>query len=121
MGAGEGARAGGHLQIIRGQNSASSIFVDGVRDTSTQTRDTFNVEQVEVIRGPDSVYTGRGGAGGSINLVTKQPKAYDFAEGTLQVGTDNNYRATADGNRSEERRVGKECVSPCRSRWSPYH
>src|SRR3546814_14239349 len=23
--------------------------------------------------------------------------------------------------RSEERRVGKECVSPCRSRWSPYH
>src|SRR3546814_10895328 len=24
-------------------------------------------------------------------------------------------------NRSEERRVGKECVSPCRSRWSPYH
>src|SRR3546814_15064564 len=27
----------------------------------------------------------------------------------------------ADGFRSEERRVGKECVSPCRSRWSPYH
>src|SRR3546814_3127913 len=25
------------------------------------------------------------------------------------------------GNRSEERRVGKECVSTCRSRWSPYH
>src|SRR3546814_15320642 len=25
------------------------------------------------------------------------------------------------GKRSEERRVGKECVSPCRSRWSPYH
>src|SRR3546814_18422036 len=24
-------------------------------------------------------------------------------------------------NSSEERRVGKECVSPCRSRWSPYH
>src|SRR3546814_3595415 len=24
-------------------------------------------------------------------------------------------------NRSEERRVGKECVSTCRSRWSPYH
>src|SRR3546814_18872066 len=26
-----------------------------------------------------------------------------------------------DGDRSEERRVGKECVSTCRSRWSPYH
>src|SRR3546814_3639193 len=29
--------------------------------------------------------------------------------------------ATVDGGRSEERRVGKECVSTCRSRWSPYH
>src|SRR3546814_21136972 len=28
---------------------------------------------------------------------------------------------TGDGGRSEERRVGKECVSTCRSRWSPYH
>jgi hypothetical protein len=27
----------------------------------------------------------------------------------------------AEGDRSEERRVGKECVSTCRSRWSPYH
>src|SRR3546814_3570533 len=26
-----------------------------------------------------------------------------------------------ENNRSEERRVGKECVSTCRSRWSPYH
>src|SRR3546814_15790125 len=29
--------------------------------------------------------------------------------------------ATQCGCRSEERRVGKECVSTCRSRWSPYH
>src|SRR3546814_18603162 len=28
---------------------------------------------------------------------------------------------SSTGNRSEERRVGKECVSKCRSRWSPYH
>src|SRR3546814_4578409 len=30
-------------------------------------------------------------------------------------------RAGRPGLRSEERRVGKECVSTCRSRWSPYH
>src|SRR3546814_15124942 len=30
-------------------------------------------------------------------------------------------RKVASGRRSEERRVGKECVSTCRSRWSPYH
>src|SRR3546814_8739421 len=31
------------------------------------------------------------------------------------------YRAQSPTARSEERRVGKECVSTCRSRWSPYH
>src|SRR3546814_16160949 len=35
------------------------------------------------------------------------------------VGTDGDFAAVP--RRSEERRVGKECVSPCRSRWSPYH
>src|SRR3546814_1646379 len=31
------------------------------------------------------------------------------------------YKVQFPGPRSEERRVGKECVSTCRSRWSPYH
>ncbi|RBL80048.1 TonB-dependent siderophore receptor [Streptomyces cavourensis] len=98
FGAGEGGRPGGDLPIIRGQNSAGSIFLDGVRDASTQVRDTFNLEQVEVIKGPDSVYSGRGGAGGSINMVSKAPKATDFTEATAQIGTDSNYRATIDSN-----------------------
>src|SRR3546814_16745254 len=38
---------------------------------------------------------------------------------TANVGMIDSGSATAD--RSEERRVGKECVSTCRSRWSPYH
>src|SRR3546814_1412489 len=39
------------------------------------------------------------------------------------VTTKNGYITLASevGVRSEERRVGKECVSTCRSRWSPYH
>lgn len=98
FGAGEGGRPGGDLPIIRGQNAASSLFLDGIRDSSTQVRDTFNLEQVEVIKGPDSVYSGRGGAGGSINMVSKAPKATDFTEATAQIGTDNNYRATIDSN-----------------------
>lgn len=98
FGAGEGGRAGGDLPIIRGQNSTGSIFVDGVRDPGTQTRDVFNLEQVEIIKGPDSVYSGRGGAGGSINLVSKAPKSFNAAEGQVQIGTDHNYRGTADGN-----------------------
>lgn len=98
FGAGEGGRPGGDLPIIRGQNSASSLFLDGIRDSSTQVRDTFNLEQVEVIKGPDSVYSGRGGAGGSINMVSKAPKTTDFTEATAQIGTDNNYRGTIDSN-----------------------
>ncbi|CUJ14242.1 TonB-dependent receptor [Achromobacter kerstersii] len=98
FGAGEGGRPGGDLPIIRGQNSAGSLFLDGIRDSSTQVRDTFNLEQVEVIKGPDSVYAGRGGAGGSINMISKTPKATDFTEATAQIGTDNNYRATIDSN-----------------------
>ncbi|ARP89871.1 TonB-dependent siderophore receptor [Bordetella genomosp. 9] len=98
FGAGEGGRPGADLPIIRGQNSANSIFVDGVLDPSLQIRDTFNIEQVEIIKGPDSVYSGRGGAGGSINLVTKTPHLGNAASGQVQIGTDNNYRASADGN-----------------------
>lgn len=96
--AGEGGRAGGDLPVIRGQNAASSLFLDGMRDASMQARDTFNLEQVEIIKGPDSVYSGRGGAGGSINLVSKAPKAKDAIEVTGQIVTDRNYRGTVDSN-----------------------
>lgn len=72
--AGEGGRAGGDLPVIRGQNAASSLFLDGMRDASMQARDTFNLEQVEIIKGPDSVYSGRGGAGGSINWSARRPR-----------------------------------------------
>src|SRR3546814_1990302 len=46
-------------------------------------------------------------------------------EGMPGLGNDlvagNGEGGTATLDRSEERRVGKECVSTCRSRWSPYH
>src|SRR3546814_8600130 len=48
-----------------------------------------------------------------------------MAEAVAQAGADvciwgTNDEKNAAALRSEERRVGKECVSPCRSRWSPY-
>src|SRR3546814_2007903 len=41
--------------------------------------------------------------------------------GSLETSTGKESRLETHSSRSEERRVGKECVSTCRSRWSPYH
>ena len=98
FGAGEGGQPLADRPFIRGQSSGNNVFVDGVRDTGGQTREVFNLEQVEVIKGPDSVYSGRGSGGGSINLSSKTPKLDTFVAGSAAGGTDNYYRVTADGN-----------------------
>lgn len=98
FGAGEGGQPLADRPFIRGQSSGNNVFVDGVRDTGGQTREVFNLEQVEVIKGPDSVYSGRGSGGGSINLSSKTPKAESFLGGSAAAGTDQYYRVTADGN-----------------------
>lgn len=98
FGAGEGGQPLADRPFIRGQASANNVFVDGVRDSGGQTREVFNLEQVEVVKGPDSAYSGRGSGGGSINLTSKTPKTDDFATGSLGVGTDEYVRATIDVN-----------------------
>ena len=98
FGAGEGGQPMADRPFIRGSSSANNIFVDGIRDPGGQTREVFNLESVEVIKGADSAYGGRGSGGGSINLVTKKARLGSFAEGNLGVGTDHYWRGTADGN-----------------------
>lgn len=98
FGAGEGGQPLAERPFIRGQSSANNIFVDGVRDTGGQSREVFNLEQVEVIKGPDSVYSGRGSGGGSINLGSKAPRLSDSVDVGAAAGTDGYYRATIDGN-----------------------
>ena len=98
FGAGEGGQPLAERPFIRGQSSGNNVFVDGVRDTGGQSREVFNLEQVEVIKGPDSVYSGRGSGGGSINLGSKAPHLADFVNVGAAGGTDSYYRATLDGN-----------------------
>ena len=98
FGAGEGGQPLADRPFIRGQSSGNNVFVDGLRDSGGQTREVFNLEQVEIVKGPDSAYGGRGSGGGSINLSSKTPKADDFAAASLGVGTDEYVRATADLN-----------------------
>ena len=98
MGAGEGGQPLADRPFIRGQSSGNNIFVDGIRDTGGQQREIFNLEQVEIIKGPDSVYSGRGSGGGSINLGSKQPRLTDFTNVSLGGGTDSYWRGTIDQN-----------------------
>lgn len=98
FGAGEGGTAIADRPVIRGFSSTSTIFVDGLRDIGTQTRDIFALEAVEVVKGADSALSGRGSGGGSINLITKTAQADNFTRGTLQFGTDDARRITLDEN-----------------------
>ncbi|MDZ4051895.1 MAG: TonB-dependent siderophore receptor, partial [Phenylobacterium sp.] len=98
FGAGEGGQPLADRPLIRGQSSGNNVFVDGVRDSGGQVRDIFNLEQVEVVKGPDSAYNGRGSGGGSINLTSKQPKLVDESSASLRVGTDSYVRASVDTN-----------------------
>jgi catecholate siderophore receptor len=94
-----GNTAAGDTFQMRGFATQSSVFVDGVRDLGAITRDTFNVEQVEVIKGPAGADVGRGAASGYINLASKAAILDDVTSGTASINNGNNKRVTADINR----------------------
>lgn len=98
LGSGEGGTPTGDRPFIRGYEASTDIFIDGMRDYARGSHETFNLESVEVIKGPSSAYTGRGGTGGSINLSTKKPKLDNFLDGTVGIGNGGQNRQTLDGN-----------------------
>lgn len=58
--------------ILRGNNTTGDFFLDGLRDDVQTYRDLYNTDRLEVLKGPNGMAFGRGGAGGAINRVTKQ-------------------------------------------------
>jgi len=100
IGAGEGGNPVGDNLFIRGYNAQSDTYVDGIRDAGSQSREIFNLEQVEVVKGPNSAYGGRSSAGGGVNLVSKTAQAYDFNNATVGIGSDKYKRVTGDLNRN---------------------
>ena len=96
--AGEGGTPAGDNLTLRGFSARNDIFIDGVRDLSPQARDPFNLEEVDVVKGPASAFTGRGSTGGTINLINKAPGLKRTFGGTLDFGSDHTRRATADVN-----------------------
>ncbi|MDR0238510.1 TonB-dependent receptor domain-containing protein [Acinetobacter sp.] len=99
LGAGEGGNPNGDRPFIRGYSSESSVYVDGIRNSTSQNREMFAVEQVEVSKGSSSSLGGGGSVGGSINLISKVAKKGDSLEGSVQGGTDDYQRITLDGNK----------------------
>ncbi|WP_417616763.1 TonB-dependent receptor [Parasphingorhabdus sp.] len=96
IGQGEGNRD----QItIRGQNTTADFFVDGIRDDVQYFRPLYNIERVEIHKGPNAMIFGRGGGGGIINRVTKSPIAdRQFGEATASVDSFGAYFLGGDLN-----------------------
>jgi len=82
--------------VIRGNSSSADFFVDGVRDDVQYYRDLYNLDRVEALKGPNAMIFGRGGGGGVINQVTKEALFGSLREVSLQGGSYDNKRATAD-------------------------
>ncbi|MHA6723822.1 TonB-dependent receptor [Sphingomonas sp. RS2018] len=100
FGAGEGGGGYGDSINLRGYSANNDITVDGLRDSAQYSRtDPFNLQQIEVYNGANSVQNGAGSLGGTINLVSKVPQPRDLTVLQAGIGTDNYYRATIDANK----------------------
>jgi catecholate siderophore receptor len=93
MAQGEGHR---DAPVMRGNTSTGDFFSDGLRDDLQYFRDLYNVNQVEILKGPNAMIFGRGGSGGVINRVSKEADGRDLSNVKLQFGSDDFYRAEAD-------------------------
>src|SRR6185295_15856079 len=85
--------------VIRGNSTSADFFVDGVRDDVQYYRDLYNLDRVEVLKGPNAMIFGRGGGGGVINRVTKEAEFMPLRELTLTGGMYDDKRFATDLDR----------------------
>ena len=93
MAQGEGNR---DTPILRGNSSTADFYLDGVRDDAQYYRDTYNVDRIEALKGPNAMIFGRGGAGGVINRVSRQAGWSPTREVDVQLGSYDSRRVTVD-------------------------
>ena len=91
--AGEGNR---DTIVLRGNSSTADVFVDGVRDDVQYFRDFYNVDRVEVLKGPNAMIFGRGGGGGIVNRVLKRPTLTPYRALTASADNWGDFRFTGD-------------------------
>jgi catecholate siderophore receptor len=92
-GGGEGNR---DQLVLRGNASTADFFVDGVRDDVQYFRDFYNIDRVEVLKGPNAMIFGRGGGGGIINRVLKRPSLTPYRAFTGSADDRGDFRVTGD-------------------------
>ena len=95
IGQGEGNR---DQVTLRGNSSTADFFLDGVRDDVQYYRGLYNVERVEVLKGPNAMIFGRGGGGGVINRVQKSPEYTAFAKAAASLDSFGAWYGEADAN-----------------------
>jgi len=93
-----GNTSAGDTFQMRGFSLQTSTFVDGIRDLGAVTRDVFNLEQIEIVKGPAGADTGRGASAGYINLISKLPQLDTITDATVTLGDASRKRATLDSN-----------------------
>lgn len=95
-----GSSSTGDAVYMRGMDTSNSIYVDGIRDFGSVSRDTFNTQQIEVIKGPSGTDYGRSAPSGSINMISKQPRLDTGLDGSVSVGSAWMRRGTLDYNQA---------------------
>lgn len=85
--------------IIRGVQTTADFFIDGIRDDVQYFRPFYNVEQIEVLRGPNALLFGRGGGGGVLNRVSKTAQIGEqFTTVSGGIDTFSAYSGAIDSN-----------------------
>lgn len=84
--------------VFRGNTSTADYFTDGLRDDTQYYRDLYNIERVEILRGPNAMIFGRGGLGGVLNRVTRQAGWGIENELHIEAGSEDHFRGTVDFN-----------------------
>ena len=97
--AGEGGRIGDNI-TLRGYSAVGDLYLDGLRDIAQYNRETFNLHQIDILRGSASMLFGRGSTGGVINQVSKTPFPGNRNDVALTLGSNHYKRAVADLNRA---------------------
>jgi catecholate siderophore receptor len=97
LGGAEGGQIGNNINL-NGFSARTDIYLDGFRDRGQYYRDTFALDQVEVLMGPSSMLFGRGSTGGVINQVSKKANLKESTEVSASVTSNGLVRTTADYN-----------------------